>query len=86
MPLVQSAINNARSPARAHIEPVTAFTGRDPTPLIREFICSVNMSSVTVYDAQLEHTCNINALMKKSTSYNQSSEMHWNNRENTPVL
>ena len=62
LPLVQSALNNAPSPQRANISPITAFLGRDPTPPIGKFIRSSVVTPVTIEKLQLEKSLNIESL------------------------
>lgn len=52
LPLVRSVLNNAPSPARTNVAPVTTFTGHEPTTPIQAFLRSKNLSIVTVSKAR----------------------------------
>jgi hypothetical protein len=62
LPLLQSALNNAHSPQRGTISPVTAFTGMDSTPPISTFLRSNTTTPVPLTDVQRERALNISAL------------------------
>lgn len=66
LPIFQSALNNAPSPQRLSVLPVTAFTGLQPTPLILAFIQSSTSASVTVTDVQRKRMFNIQSLKQKN--------------------
>lgn len=65
LPLIQSALNNAPSPQRGNVSPLTAFTGSDPTPPISTFIRSSTSTPVSITDVQRERSLNIAALLSK---------------------
>lgn len=67
LPLVQSAINNAPSPQRADIPPVTAMTGMDATTPISTFYRSSKTLPVTVSDVARERVLNVDMLCKRVT-------------------
>lgn len=54
VPLVQIALNNFPSPHRAHIAPLTAFTGMIAYPPISTFFRLETASPVTLSDVQRE--------------------------------
>lgn len=64
LPLVQSVLNNAPSPQRANVSPVTAFTGMEASPPISTFIRSSTTTPVTVREAQQERLSSIYDLRK----------------------
>lgn len=64
VPLFQSALNNAPSPQRNNVPPVTAFTGLPATPPVSTFLRSPDLHAVSLADAQIESTFNIQQLVK----------------------
>lgn len=62
LPVVQSALNNAPSPSRGNISPITAFVGKEPTPPIATFLRTDSVKPITVTDAQRERLINVQAL------------------------
>jgi len=62
MPLVQSALNNAPSPQRGNVAPITAFTGMEPSPPIATFLRTVTTKPVTLSEVQRERAINTEAL------------------------
>lgn len=64
LPLVQRALNNAPSPQKKRICPITAFTRLDPTPPISTFIHTTTASQITITDLQMERSVNIDKLKK----------------------
>lgn len=56
VPLIQSVLNNAPSPQRRNITPITAFTGMDPTPPVSTFILSSTCAPVLVSDTARAHS------------------------------
>lgn len=65
LPIVQSALNNAPSPQRRNIPPVTAFTGLDSSPPIATFIRSSTTTPMTISDVARERAVNLYALQTK---------------------
>lgn len=65
LPLVQSALNNAPSPQRGNIPPLTAFTGLNPTPPISTFIRTSTCATVALSELQRERALNISILQSK---------------------
>lgn len=65
LPLVQSALNNAPSPQRANVSPVTAFTGMEATPPIATFIRSSTARPVSISDTQRERILNMEKLKQR---------------------
>lgn len=62
LPLVQSALNNAPSPQRGNIAPITAFMGREPSSPITTFLRSSIVKPITVEELQLEQALNVETL------------------------
>ena len=62
LPLVQSALNNAPSPRRGNILPITGFLGRDPKPRIGTFLRTKNTETVTLEDSDRERMLNVSLL------------------------
>jgi len=67
VPLVQSALNNAPSPQRGKIPPLTAFTGMGTAPPISTFLRASTAKSVTVSQVQRERCLNIETLQQSVT-------------------
>lgn len=65
LPLVQSVLNNAPSPQRGNISPVTAFTGMDASPPIATFYRSITSTTISISDLQSERAFNVEALRSK---------------------
>lgn len=64
VPLFQSAINNSPSPQRDNIAPITAFTGRQPSPPISTFLQSADSQPMTITETQRERAFNLQAVIK----------------------
>ena len=64
IPLVQSAINNAPSPQRNGVAPITAFTGRPPFNPVSVFLCSSDCQPITRAEEQLESSLNVDQLVQ----------------------
>ena len=62
MPLVQSALNNAPSPQRGNVAPITASTGMEPSPPLATFLRTVTTKPVTLSEVQRERAINTEAL------------------------
>jgi len=65
LPVVQSVLNNAPSPQRGNISPITAFTGMDATPPIATILRTDTATPVTVAEAQRERLFNNEALKSR---------------------
>lgn len=63
VPVVQSAINNAPSPQRNGVAPITAFTGREPSTPISTFLRMGDSVPQTISEAQREKGFNIQSLI-----------------------
>jgi transposase InsO family protein len=63
LPLVQSVLNNAPSPSRGNVAPLTAFTGQDPSPPISTFMRTETAKPVTMSQVQRERALNIEKLV-----------------------
>jgi len=70
LPLVQSALNNAPSPQRKNIAPITAFMGRAPTPPISTFLRTASVDAISVDEAKLERLMNIAPLKNHIAALN----------------
>lgn len=64
IPIVQSVLNNAPSPQRGNISPITAFMGREPTPPIQTFLRTSTSKPVSLTELQLESMMNVEELLK----------------------
>lgn len=65
VPLFQSAINNSPSPQRDNVAPITAFTGRPPSPPISTFLQSADSAPVTISAAQRERSFNLDLVVRE---------------------
>lgn len=62
LPVVQCALNNAPSPQRGNVAPMTAFIGRQPSPPIKTFLRTTTIEVVPISDVQQERALNISKL------------------------
>ena len=65
LPVVQGALNNAPSPQRGNISPITCFLGRDPTPPIGTFLRTKNTEMVLLEDIDRERMLNVSLLKRR---------------------
>lgn len=65
VPLFQSALNNAPSPQRNNVAPITAFTGRPSSTPISTFLRVDDSVPQTLSDTQREKCLNMQALVKE---------------------
>lgn len=77
IPLVQSALNQAPSPQRNNIAPVTTMAGIDSSPPIKKVLKSETENLVTLQDAQHDRSFNIHILNTCKTC-NQWLAVLWN--------
>lgn len=64
LPIFQSAFNNAPSPQRDNVAPITAFTDRPPSTPISAFLRSDDGTPVTLSGSQRKSTMIINTLVQ----------------------
>lgn len=76
IPLFQAALNNAPSPSRNNVAPMTAFTGRPPSPPIATFIRSTNGIPVTLTKAQQESAMNTATLVQRMEELHPLTQAH----------
>jgi len=64
VPLIQSALNNAPSPQRRNLAPVTIFAGLQPSRPVSATIKASTGDFITFTDAQLERSLNLDEIKK----------------------
>ena len=70
LPVVTSAFNNAPSPSRNNIPPITAFMGMDATPPIATFLRTETATLMTIEEMRHERLLTVQSLK------NRISELH----------
>lgn len=87
VPLFQSALNNAPSPQRKNVAPITAFTGRPSSPPIATMLRSSDSAPVTMSETQLERAMNVSTLVTAMDALHPvvdaSLHVHRNRARNT---